>query len=377
MVEASLARDLKEPKKLVVLVTGGTGGHVMPAMALAEALLKEGHHPFFIIDDRAQPYITETFGYESPLVLKWKRSSVVSFIFWNQFIHSFLKAKAYLKENRPLAVIAFGGYTSLPAAMAAVALRLPLYLHEQNAVLGKTHRLLLPFAKKLFLSFEETAGIPLFFKGKCVVTGMPVRERFHAEREHPSFKEKDTFSLLILGGSQGAGFFSELLPKALAILPERMQKKIKVTQQCRPEKLMATQQAYKGFGGSINLAPFYNNIEGLIKEADLIISRAGSSTLAELAVLGKKALFIPFKKAVYDHQTANAQAQCAKGGGWFMAENEVTPALIADFIKMQYDNSRLKKQEFSLPQQRAEKVMIDFLVELFSSSPTVKKNKAE
>lgn len=324
--------------KTVVLVAGGTGGHVMPALATGQDLDHKGYHSLYIIDERVQ----NLFNQETCFVLPIKRPHLKSMTFWYSFLKSFMRVLLYLKRIKPLYVIAFGGYCCLPTMLAAIILRIPLYLHEQNAILGQSHRLFLPFAKKLFLSFETTLNIPERFKKKCHVTGMPVRCSFYAPQK--PFCSSD-FTLLILGGSQGASVFSHVIPQSLKLLPPLLQSKCHVYQQCREEMLDETRSSYTThhFSGQVTLQPFFDNIIDYMEKAHLIISRAGASTLAELALLGKKALFIPLSTAIYDHQTLNAQAQCDKDGGWIMNEATLTPQALATFIEKYYHDFKALK----------------------------------
>lgn len=330
-------------KNTIVLAAGGTGGHVMPAQALAEGLIEKGHHLFFLTDAR----VTSLFD-NTPWCFKALSLGPLRFFslkFWADMVKSFFQAVAVLRSLEPQALIAFGGYCTLPSILAAIVLRIPLYLHEQNAVLGKVHRLFLWKAKKLFLGLSPTRGILASLQHKSIVTGTPIRSAFYESLEKESEKRehqviKENFSILILGGSQGAAFFSDVIPKSLALLPEKVQKKIHLMQQCREELIPSTKVAYQNFIGHVELKPFFKDVAALMSRADLVITRAGASSLAELSVFEKKPIFIPLKTAIYDHQILNAQAYCQMWGGQIMLEETCDPKRLSQCVHDLYSHEK-------------------------------------
>ncbi len=222
-------------------------------------------------------------------------------------------------------VAAFGGYASVPIGIAARLLRIPLLVHEQNAVLGRANRLIARRAARLALSFPSTEGAAEHGSANCLLTGNPVRAEVVARRDEPYHTPAGGGALrvLVVGGSQGARVFSEALPAALARLPKADRARIELTQQCRPEDLARVASAYEGLGYTAELASFFDDLPERLARAHLVITRSGASSVAELLVIGRPALLVPYRFAADDHQRANAQALARAGVGWLLDETEL------------------------------------------------------
>ncbi len=314
-------------RRRIVLAAGGTGGHIFPAQSLAQELVRRGHDPVVVTDRRGAGYAAAFPDLElhavraaSPsgsLVAKARAAVEIG--------AGTLTARSLFRRLDPTVVVGFGGYPSFPAMLAAVRLGLPTLLHEQNAVLGRANRLLAPKVSGLALSFAETRSVRPQDEAKAVVTGNPVRDAFAAVRDLPFNAPGDgPLRLLVTGGSQGATVFSDVVPAALAALPEALRARLRVTQQCRAEDLERVCAAYRDAGITADLASFIDDVPGLLASAHLAITRAGASTVAELAVAGRPAVLVPYPNATDDHQAANARALVAAGGAWMLRQENFT-----------------------------------------------------
>lgn len=326
---------MAEKRSFVLLTTGGTGGHVFPAEALAAALARRGIRLALATDRRGHAYRGALHNIErhqihaAPMAGK-NPAKLLKACF--ELAYGFFQAYRLLRRLQPQAVIGFGGYASVPVMLAASHMGLPTLLHEQNAVLGRANRLLAPRVTAIATSFPVTHRLRPTDAPKARLTGNPVREAFQPvrERPYPPLGPEMPFVLLILGGSQGARIFSQIVPKALAALDAKTQARLRVIQQCRPEDLEAVEAHYKAIGIKADVLTFFEDVPERLANAHLVISRAGASTVAELTTAGRPAILVPYPAATDDHQMANARALDEAGGAWLMPEPFFTaPALAA------------------------------------------------
>jgi len=314
----------------VVLAAGGTGGHFFPAEALAGELARRGLRVALITDARsgglASPvfagrecFIISGSGIAGRGLLRAARSAAA-------LAAGTWQARAILARLRPSAIVGFGGYPSVAPVLASRTLRArpAVVLHEQNGVLGRANRMLARHADVLATSLAETTRVPPGIRTQ--LTGNPVRPAIVAS---PYAPPRDAIRLLVLGGSLGARVFSDVVPPALALLPASLRSRLVVTQQCRAEDIERVRAAHAGSGVAATLAPFFPNVADLLAAAHLVIARAGASTVAELAVVGRPALLVPLPGAIDDHQSANAAALAQAGGAWVIAQPDATPAALA------------------------------------------------
>jgi UDP-N-acetylglucosamine--N-acetylmuramyl-(pentapeptide) pyrophosphoryl-undecaprenol N-acetylglucosamine transferase len=320
----------------ILLVAGGTGGHLFPAEALSAELLRRGRTVHLAIDARAEVFAGRLPGVGvhrvragrlggGPLGLARGLAGLARGVF---------DARALLRRLSPAAVVGFGGYSSLPTMLAAAHLGFPTLLHEQNAVLGRANRLLAPRTCRIATGFPVTAGLRPADRDRAVHTGNPVRPAILAVGEvpyHPPAPDQPV-RLLIFGGSQGARVMSAVVPPALARLPEALRRRLHVGHQARPEDLAAAAAAYRAAGIAADLDSFFTDIPERLARAHLVICRAGASTIAELAVCGRPALLVPYPHAADDHQTANARAFAEAGGGWVIAQAALDPERLAPWL---------------------------------------------
>ena len=309
----------------IVIASGGTGGHMFPALALARELQGRGQEVLLLCDARGARYIGTGIAHR---VIRAGSPSGRPLQRLQGLVRLGLglgQALALLRRRRPAAVAAFGGYASVPVGLAAGLLGIPLLVHEQNAVLGRANRLIARRAAVLALSFAETEGAAAARGGRIVVTGNPVRAEVVAHRDQPYAPPEPggPLDLLVVGGSQGARILSDVLPAALAALPPAARARIRLTQQCRPEDLKRVAAAYAAQSFAAELKSFFDDLPERLADAHLVISRSGASSTAELLVLGRPSLLVPYRLAADDHQRANAAALAGAGAAWLIDETEL------------------------------------------------------
>ena len=333
----------------IVLCGGGTGGHLFPALATARILRDEYHARVTLFSDR----LGEEEGIQwMQFYLPRKNNRIQRPLFWITIVVQFLLFFLRFLLKRPRVVVGFGGYASFPVLFAAQCLRIPTLLHEQNAILGRVNRLFAKRAKRIALSFEKTKGIEKENDtvDKIVLTGNPIR--FETLPPAPNRRE-NSLHIFVVGGSQGANIFSMLVPSAIALLPEKIRNRLSVTQQCRPEDLASTKKRYKSLGISAELESFFNNMPQEYAKADLIIARAGSSTIAEVATAGLPGIFIPYPYAADDHQFHNANA--LEDSALVFRQENLTPEILAHTLEDLFLHPLLRQDYAAKITQHAKK----------------------
>lgn len=321
----------------VVIAAGGTGGHLFPARALAEELVARGRDVVAVTDRRGGDIGAGLPGLPvhrlrasalSGRSLAGRVSGVVDLM-----IGAF-EARALLRRLRPSAVVGFGGYPTVPPLWAARRLGVPTAIHEQNAVLGRANRLLAGRVDLIACSFAGTSGVAEG-RARTIVTGNPVRAAIARLHDQPyrAPNGDGRLRVLVVGGSQGARILSRVLPQALETLPAGARERIVLVQQCRPEDLEAVRATYARLGVAAETAAFFDDMDARLDAAQLVICRAGASTVAELAVAGRPAILLPYRFATDDHQAANARAVESDGAGWLMPESAFTPEAVAARIE--------------------------------------------
>lgn len=325
-------------KPFALLAAGGTGGHVFPAEALAQALMDRGWRLGLVTDRRGHAYggtlgSIETFRIAAGGIAGRGLMSKLRGV--AELGLGVVQARAILKRERPAVVVGFGGYASVPTMVAATMLGIPSAIHEQNAVLGRANRLLAGRVRRIATSYAHVEHVDPAWRSKLVHTGMPVRAAVAALRDapYPALAEDEPIRLLVLGGSQGARILSEVIPAALARLPEALRARLEVAQQCRPEDLEAVRAAYAATGIRATLESFFADVPERLSAAHLVIARSGASTVAELTALGRPAILVPYPHAIDDHQTANAHAVDEAGGAWLMPQPAFSPDALASRLE--------------------------------------------
>jgi len=316
-----------------VLMAGGTGGHLFPAMALAQELRRRGHEIHLMTDHRVAEYGGRFPAREThivPSATPSVRNPLKFVVAGSKIAWGILVAFGRLGRIRPDAVVGFGGYPVYPPFVAASLRGIPGILHEQNAVIGRANRALGRFARVLATSFARTARAEAL-ADKTVLTGNPVRDRVRAAagRPYPALSADTQIRLVVFGGSQGARVFADLVPAAITLLPTALRGRLLVVQQCRTEDLDRVAEAYRQAKVNVELAAFFDDLPERIAGSHLVVARSGASTIAELCVLGRPALLVPLPGALDADQKNNALVMEAAGAGWIAEQATLSPPLLA------------------------------------------------
>jgi UDP-N-acetylglucosamine--N-acetylmuramyl-(pentapeptide) pyrophosphoryl-undecaprenol N-acetylglucosamine transferase len=320
-----------------VLAAGGTGGHMVPAHALAAELKSRGHGVMLITDERGARF-PGLFDKVPVHILPAGRLGGGP-IGWLKALRSVAagrsEAKGLYRNHRPSAVVGFGGYPAFPALLAASAMGIPSVLHEQNAVLGRVNRMLAGDAAAIATAYDEVERLKPRFKAKAVTVGNPVREAVArlGEMPFPAFDQVAPLKILITGGSQGATVLGKVVPEGLGLLRPSLRRRLQVIQQCRPDDIAQVRARYAELGIPAELMTYIEDMPDKLAEAHLVIGRAGASTIAELTAAGRPAILIPFPSATDDHQTANAREMTKAGGARTIPQTQFTPDVLARQIE--------------------------------------------
>jgi UDP-N-acetylglucosamine--N-acetylmuramyl-(pentapeptide) pyrophosphoryl-undecaprenol N-acetylglucosamine transferase len=325
------------PDSTIMLSAGGTGGHLFPAEALAEELLKRGRtvvivtdkrgHAFRSLDGKAAIHTVRAATLKAGIVSKVRAIADMGI--------GILQAAKLIRQYKPGVVVGFGGYPSVPAVFAAQRMGVPTVLHEQNAVLGKANVFLAKRAFVVATSLDGTRGLP--DGANVTVTGNPVRPAIVAVRDTPYAPPGDKIHLLITGGSQGASIFGGVVPEAVGLLPENLRARLNVMHQCREPDIPAAMALYRKAIVEAEAAPFFPNMAEKLAACHLFIGRSGASTVAEIAVAGRPAIFVPFQHKDMQ-QKFNAEALSLKGGAALMMQEDFTAPALAQKMREMLEN---------------------------------------
>jgi len=322
----------------IYLAAGGTGGHIFPALAVAEALNAKGYETCLFTDKRGAnllagiadlPVRLYVISAASPFQSGLLRRIIAT----GKLGLGALSSLWHIGLRRPEVMIGFGGYPSFAPVLIARLLGVPVMVHEQNAYLGRANRVIAARARLLALSWPQTKNLPDGVQTH--ITGMPVRTAFFAKRR-PSCTGDDRV-LSVLGGSQGASILGTLVPDAIAMIDPPLRNQIKIYQQARIEQVEDLKARYTKLGVSASIKPFFSNMPNLLAKSDLVISRSGASSIAELAATGRASLMLPLPSAMDDHQRANALQMEQVGGGYCLDEATVSSAFLATRIMQLFE----------------------------------------
>lgn len=333
-------------KPLLVIAAGGTGGHMFPAQALAEAMLAKGWRVKLSTDARGARYAG---GFPDAVEVNvvgsatFARGGIAQKLMVPfRILGGIAAAKWRMLRDRPTVVVGFGGYPAIPAMAAAWALRVPRMIHEQNGVLGRVNQLFARRVNRIACGTWPTA-LPRGVEG--VHTGNPVRAAVLEQAGSPYIAPGDyPMSILILGGSQGARVMSDIVPPAIAALPEHIRRNVRVSQQARPEDMQRVTDYYESELLKADVQTFFHDVPRRMADAQLVISRSGASTVADVSVVGRPAIWVPYAGAIRDEQTANARQLVEAGAAIIMteAEFEVAP-LTAKLTELLSDGDGMLK----------------------------------
>lgn len=316
-----------------VLAAGGTGGHMVPAAALAVELERRGHHVSLMSDERGVRFPGLFEGITTRILPAGRFAGGP--LGWARAVSAMWRGRAMamqlFRAQRPAAVIGFGGYPAFPTLSAAFACGIPTVIHEQNAVLGRVNRLVAGKVDAIATSYADVERLKDGWRGKTHLIGNPVRDAVLALRAqpYPLLEEDGIFRVLVTGGSQGASILSDVVPDGLALLPVSFRRRLQVTHQARPEDIDAVRAKYAELSIAAELATYLPDLPEQLKWAHLVIARAGASTIAELTCAGRPAILIPLPGATDDHQTANAREITMAGGARTIQQSAFTPVELA------------------------------------------------
>ena len=325
------------------MATGGTGGHIFPSIATAEYLQTNNQKFSISYDQRCANLFPDNFAPIEKLILRDCQPCRNMLILLKNFFFIYLNccvALIYFFRKRPKAILAFGSYAVFPILLAGTILRIPIFLHEQNTVLGSVNRLFLPVAKKIFLS----SPIQTIASEKAIITGLPIREEILSKTLHTSATRNKKFKLAVIGGSQGAAIFCKIIPQAIYLLPLRYQSKIELQMQVRQELSPGISKILKNTKCSYEIKPFMDNISEIYQNSDLLVTRAGASTLAEIATIKQAAIIVPLPSAKNNHQYLNAKSIVAESALIMQKQEHFTPDWLKNMLMDFIDNPHKIKQ---------------------------------
>ncbi len=318
----------KKKQKFIILSCGGTGGHMTPAQALGRDLLSRGYRVEVITDQRGAKYAPMFQGMRMHVLPSGTLGAGISGKVKGLAClgAGIARAMKMLLKQKPDMVVGFGGYPSVPAVYAAQRLRIPTIIHEQNAIIGRANALLAPKAERIALSMPKVQGLDQAETLRAVVTGNPVRADIAAlfMKPYPHVLEGGKLRIMIMGGSLGAKVFSDVVPAALAELSSDYRARLSIIQQCRPEDLARTRQAYEEAEIEAQCVEFIDDVASELETTHLVIGRSGASTVAELTTAGRPAIFVPYPHHKDQQQKMNANAVADNGGAWVMTEESFT-----------------------------------------------------
>lgn len=343
---------------LIVLTAGGTGGHVFPAESLAEELSTRGYRLALVTDSRGKDNYRGKLG-EIPNYSVWAGALVgKSKLFKIKSLFKtcigILQAAVILLKQKPVCVVGFGGYASFPCCMAAILLGIDLVIHEQNSVMSRTNRFLGKYATFIAQSFKNAKYAPS--RTRQILTGMPIRRNIAAlqQRQYTPYDSDGKFRLLVIGGSQGAKVFGEVIPAAVKQLPPEQQKKLQIFHQCRKDDLETVKAGYDGCLAELTVSHFFDNMADLYSGTALIISRAGASSVAEITAARLPSILIPLPTAADDHQSGNADAIGKNRAGYVLPQSRFTPEQLAKLLTESLD----APEQLNIMSERAARLSI-------------------
>jgi UDP-N-acetylglucosamine--N-acetylmuramyl-(pentapeptide) pyrophosphoryl-undecaprenol N-acetylglucosamine transferase len=355
---------------LLVIAAGGTGGHMFPAQALAETMLARGWRVKLTTDTRGARY---TGGFPPGVEIETMSSAtfarggaLAKALVPLRIAGGVLKALWKFTTDRPAVVVGFGGYPAIPAMAAATLLRRPRMIHEQNGVLGRVNQV---FAKRVNAVACGTWPTSLPEGVQGIHTGNPVRGAVHDRAGAGYIAPGDyPMSLLVLGGSQGARILSDIVPQAVAALPEHLLRHIRVAHQARAEDQERVALYYADHGIDAEVEPFFHDVPNRLSEAQLVVSRAGASTVADLTVIGRPSILVPLAAAIRDEQTANARGLVNADAAILMPESKFTVQNLAEQIEGVLSNpaaaEHMARAALSVGRPRAARDLADLVESL-------------
>jgi UDP-N-acetylglucosamine--N-acetylmuramyl-(pentapeptide) pyrophosphoryl-undecaprenol N-acetylglucosamine transferase len=330
-------------RKVAVVAAGGTGGHLFPAQALAEALIARGWAVVLASDERVAG-LAQDFPAEQRIGLSaatYKPGDPIGMARAGlAVLRGAAQARRAYRQFGPRVVVGFGGYPSAPALVGAILDRRPTVIHEQNAVMGRANRMLAPHVRTVACAFPTLQKAPPKVAEQAVVVGNPVRPPIRALADAPYIPPEPNgpVRLLVTGGSQGARLLSELVPEAVKLLPDELRQRLAVAQQTRQESMSFARRAYRDANVEAEIAPFFRDIASRLRAAHLVIGRAGAGTVCEFAVAGRPAILVPLAIAIDDDQGQNARLLAEAGGAEIAREHQLSVESLASALEKLLSN---------------------------------------
>ncbi len=357
----------------IMLAAGGTGGHLFPAQALGEELIRRGWDVDLITDMRGNVFGAEFPArkiYKVPAATFQGRSPIEATKTLGMLGNGFQASYRVMGEAGPKAIIGFGGYPTLAPVLAAIGRGIPSAIHEQNSVMGQANRFLAPMVKSIACSFQDTKYLEGKLLAKARLTGTPLRSSVHALRNIPYRppSSQAQINLLVFGGSQGAKYFSDIVPQALQMLPAQVRDRLFVMQQCREEDIDRVFDAYEAAGVAAELTTFFEDLPHRMSNSHLVVARSGATTIAELCALGRPAILVPLPHAKDNDQQENAMRLEAVGGGWGMPQATLSAEALATAARRLFEDPtalvRAAANAHSLANFRAVENLAELIEEL-------------
>lgn len=329
--------------KTIALSTGGTGGHVFPAIALSQQLLQHNYKVIAITDNRAKKFNTfwhnsvQLHTVQSSGLNNKKLSTILKILFLN-FI-GFWQALFLFLQYQPNVLVSFGGYSSIPTMLCAKLLGIKIIMHEQNSVLGKTNKIFLPLVNTLATSFTNTKNINAKYKNKVVNTGLPLRNNIYNLPINYNNNNNNKINVFIIGGSLGASVFASSIPKAFLKLSPKQQTMFVVHHQCIKAKWQQVNALWQQSFVDYTVSDFFNNSLNLINNSNLVIARSGASTVFEIATLNKFAVLVPFKQSAHNHQYYNAVYAQSNFNCDLVLQDDFNENVLLDYLQKLLNNT--------------------------------------
>jgi UDP-N-acetylglucosamine--N-acetylmuramyl-(pentapeptide) pyrophosphoryl-undecaprenol N-acetylglucosamine transferase len=347
------------------IATGGTGGHIFPALAVADALTRQHHRVIISSDSRGMAIVKKSKPARAGIAFVWAsgvgaKDKLSQFAALIKIGLSAIALTLRFMIFRPSRIVAFGGYASVPVILAARIWKIPTLLHEQNAAIGRANKFALRWVDTLMTSFRGVSGIENQDSGlKIIYTGLPVRKEFLKPEPRALSLES---RLLITGGSQGAQILDDVVPPSVVAMSASIKKKMFVVHQTRPENVARLQRFYASNGIKANVLSFIHDMVAEVVSADLVIGRSGASTIAELQAVGRPAILVPL--GINPDQAANAAAFAATGGAIAIEQKKFTEKWLSATLDELFSNpARLQKMadKAKVPNNAVENIVAEIL----------------
>ena len=349
-------------KKNILIATGGTGGHIFPAISLANNLLKKNFNVKLTTDTRGWNFLKDHKNFKlikipsSPLI---KTTPIKLLISIMVIIYSIFQSFLFLLLSRPSIIFGMGGYSSFPICIAASILRIKFVIYENNLIIGKANKYLLPFTKKVFVSYKELEGIPRKYNYKIVEVGNILREEILKSKLNDQKNKFDSVKILVLGGSQGAKIFAEKLPYIFEQLKNN-EIPIRIYQQCQKKQNDQLSEFYKKAKIDYEIFNFTNRITNYYSKVNLVITRSGASALGEIINFNIPFITIPLPTSADNHQYKNAEFYSKKGYGYLIEEKDIKIKLY-NLVELFFNNKSLKDNIVFKQKQHSDKDFFDKL----------------